>query len=60
VTNISYIYFDTQDPLNGWKGYSEDFDPNVTTVAEKISEAVNLRAAGRKREDFIKFIIITS
>jgi hypothetical protein len=58
MVTLSYIYHDPEDTLPYWKGFSEDFDPLVTPIADKIASAIDLRAAGLKREDYIKFIMI--
>lgn len=60
MLNISYIFHDPSNTSVYWQGYTEQFDPSVTSIADKIAEAVDLRAAGRKREDYIKFIMILS
>ncbi len=58
MLTISYIFHDPDNTSVYWQGYTEEFDPAVISIADKIAEAVDLRAAGRKREDYIKFIMI--
>lgn len=60
MKRISYIYHDPDNTSVYWQGYTEDFDPAVISIADKIAEQVDLRTAGGslKEEDYIKFIII--
>lgn len=43
---ISYIYHDPNNTAVGWIGYTEVFDDAVISVADKIAEQYQLRAAG--------------
>ena len=57
MKRISYIYLDPTNTVLEWQGYTEDFDPNVITVADKIAEQVDLRTVTSSERN-IKFIMI--
>lgn len=44
---ISYIYHDPDNTSVYWQGFTQQFDDTIITVADKIAEQYNLRAAGQ-------------